>query len=103
MIDKASLQNPELVVGVKLYCERTLGDRYIGEVNLSVKALFDHGPRVENVLSFSVDGTEGGKLNILYSFGNIFMAPKLSLGKKVLDVGLKVTVQGTLFFLTGDF
>ncbi|XP_042033585.1 protein SRC2-like [Salvia splendens] len=101
--EEAFLQNPGLVVGVKLYCERTLGNRYIGEVNISVKGLFDYGPRVENVLTYTVDGTEGGKLNILYSFGNKFLAPKPSLGKKVLDAGLKVMVQGTLSYLNGDF
>ncbi|XP_047961815.1 protein SRC2 homolog [Salvia hispanica] len=101
-IEEASLQNPELVVGVKLYCERTLGDRYIGEVNISVKGLFDYGPRGENVLSYTVDGAGNGKLNILYSFGNKFMAPKPSFGEKVLDVGLSVMEQGTLFFLSED-
>ncbi|KAL1533663.1 protein SRC2 [Salvia divinorum] len=101
--EETSLRNPGLVVEVKLYCERTLGDRYIGEVNIPVKGLFDSGPRVENVLSFNVAGTETGKLNILYSFGNMFMAPKPSLGKKVLKAGLRVMIEGTLFFFGGDF
>ncbi|KAL1533659.1 protein SRC2 [Salvia divinorum] len=100
--EEASLRNPGLEVVVKLYCERTLGDRYIGEVNLSVKGLFDYGPRVENVLSYNVAGAGDGKLNILYSFGNMFMAPKPSVWKKALDVGLGVMIQGTWFLLTGD-
>ncbi|KAG6390530.1 hypothetical protein SASPL_148268 [Salvia splendens] len=51
MIEEASLRNPRLVVGLKLNSERTLRERYIGEVNISVKGLFDYGPRVENVLT----------------------------------------------------
>ncbi|KAG6390368.1 hypothetical protein SASPL_148102 [Salvia splendens] len=83
---EASLQNQGLLVVVKLYCERTLEDRYIGEVKLPVKALFDYGPRVENVLTYTVDGAGDGKLNILYSFGNMFMAPKPSVWKKAVWV-----------------
>ncbi|KAG6390372.1 hypothetical protein SASPL_148106 [Salvia splendens] len=101
-IEEASLQNPGLVVGVKLYCERTLGDRYIGEVNISVKGLFDYRPRVENVLTYTVDGAGDGKLNILYSFGNMFMAPKPSFGEKVLDVGLSTSTTQILNSITNQ-
>ncbi|XP_042033584.1 protein SRC2-like [Salvia splendens] len=101
-IEEASLKNLGLVVVVKLYCERTLGDRYIGEVKISVKGLFDSGSRSENELSYNVAGAGDGKLNILYSFGSMFEAPKSSVWKKVLEVGLAVMIEGVVFLLTGD-
>ncbi|KAG6390371.1 hypothetical protein SASPL_148105 [Salvia splendens] len=78
--EEASLQKSELVVKVKLYCERTLGDK------------------VKNVLTYTVDGAGEGKVNITYCFGNTFMAPKPSVWKKAL----RVMVQGTWFLLSAD-
>ncbi|XP_047961836.1 uncharacterized protein LOC125206638 [Salvia hispanica] len=63
-INMASLDNPglEVVVKVKLYCQRTWGgDKYIGEVNMPVNALFDRRTDGKEA-SFDVDGTENGKL-----------------------------------------
>ncbi|XP_057793064.1 protein SRC2 homolog [Salvia miltiorrhiza] len=100
-VNEASLRTPGLELVVKLFCQRTLGDRYIGEVKISVKSLFDSGPRVENALTYAV-GTGDGKLNILYSFGNTFMVPEPAFWKKALEVGLVVMVRGTWFLLTGD-
>ncbi|XP_047961833.1 protein SRC2 homolog [Salvia hispanica] len=100
-INKASLRNPGLEVVVKLYCQRILGDKFIGEVKIPVKGLFDSGPKAKNELSFNVAGAGDGRLNILYSFGKTFTEQETSAWKKALKVGFVVIAQGTWFVLTG--
>ena len=107
-VTESFLREGGLQVVVKLYCERTLGDKLVGEVRIDVKSLFDRGIRVDKAISYKVAGTGDGRLNILYSFGDVFsysfgsdvvLAPKSSGGKKVMAVMLR----GAWFLLTGDF
>ncbi|XP_047962304.1 protein SRC2 homolog [Salvia hispanica] len=108
-INKVSLHEPGLVVVVKLYCQRTLGDKYIGQVKIPVMGLLDsRRDEAEIEASFDVDGTKNGKLNISYTFVEMLNKhdhDKPSRWKKKLKVRLKVgflvMVQGTCFVLTG--
>ncbi|KAG6388725.1 hypothetical protein SASPL_150157 [Salvia splendens] len=74
---------------MKVYAERTWGDKYIGEVKIPVKALFARR-RAGKEASIDVDGTEDGKLNVLYSFGRMFTDEEPSSWIEALKAGFKV-------------
>ncbi|KAL8030914.1 hypothetical protein ABFX02_14G317100 [Erythranthe guttata] len=69
------LDNYNSMLVVKLYCSRNLGDRYVGEVHVSMKRLFDDvagGGRSGREVTIPV--TRGsvrsqGALTFSYSFG----------------------------------
>ncbi|KAG8378309.1 hypothetical protein BUALT_Bualt08G0124000 [Buddleja alternifolia] len=88
---ESTVKQPGVYVVVKLYCERTLGDKTIGEaVNIPVKSLFDKGLKAEQIISYVVAGTPNGRLNILYSFANDLPDIRsLSLMKVYVKVSLK--------------
>lgn len=101
-INESSVRAQGLEVVVKLHCERTLGDKRVGEVKIPVNNLFNSGIRAVSEISYRVAGTPDGVVNILYSFGEMFLAPKPSAWKGALTVGKVVMVRGAWFLLTGD-
>ena len=86
-IGNQAVEYQGVVFVIKLYCSRTLGDRYIGEVSLSFKDLFDGAAptsqgRSSGIVSYPVKkgGADSqGVLNFSYSFGDIVMVKKPSL------------------------
>ncbi|KAL2497238.1 soybean protein regulated by cold-2 [Abeliophyllum distichum] len=67
-IGERAVQATNIDLVIKLFTKRTFGDRYIGEVKLALKSLFENGVSAQNV-SHAVSGTTSGILNISYSFG----------------------------------
>ncbi|WKA07327.1 hypothetical protein VitviT2T_025168 [Vitis vinifera] len=86
-IGNQAVEHQGVVFVIKLYCSRALGDRYIGEVSLSFKDLFDGAAptsqgRSSGIVSYPVKkgGADSqGVLNFSYSFGDIVMVKKPSL------------------------
>ena len=78
-IGNQAVEYQGVVFVIKLYCSRTLGDRYIGEVSLSFKDLFDgvvptSEGRSSGIVSYPVKrgaADSQGVLNFSYSFGGI--------------------------------
>ncbi|KAH6799933.1 hypothetical protein C2S52_000397 [Perilla frutescens var. hirtella] len=67
-IDESYLRRSGKDVVVKLFCERTLGDKLLGQVIIPIESLFDKGLKSHNALSYPVDGTAYGRLYIRYCF-----------------------------------
>ncbi|WOG91668.1 hypothetical protein DCAR_0310918 [Daucus carota subsp. sativus] len=74
IISEAMLTSYTSMLVIKLYCSRILGDRYIGEMNLSMKELYEYAcpfggsARVTHpVQKGSVDSQ--GLLELAYKFG----------------------------------
>ncbi|KAA8538527.1 hypothetical protein F0562_028102 [Nyssa sinensis] len=91
-VGKKTLQNEEVKLVIKLYCERSLGDRYIGEVQTSIKQLYDHAdPDGGSVIrSYPVQrdsATSQGELKLSCSFGETVTIQPPSTWKKILVVG----------------
>ncbi|CAK9158325.1 unnamed protein product [Ilex paraguariensis] len=85
-VDKEGETNPtwnftlQYMIGIEvvitLYCKRTLGDRYIGEVRTSIKQLYEQHPNVNgggaNILTRQVQSSSGisqGELKFSFGFG----------------------------------
>lgn len=101
-ISESSVLRPEVNVVVKLTCDRTLGDRFVGEVRIPVKNLFDMGMESKNVLSYSVAGTPYGRLNLSYRFSET--TERMAMGRPSgwkTAVGLMVVVGGAMLLLGG--
>lgn len=88
MVVESGIEKPGVDVVVKLMCKRTLRDKLIGEVKIPVKSLFDKGLKSKNVMSYNVEGSLDGRLNILYSFGVKIVVPKGSTSGKIVPKGL---------------
>lgn len=101
-INEADLRRPGLNIAVELYCERTLGDRYVGRTVIPVKSLFDRGLRSQCVLSFPIEGTCCGRLNIRYWFEEKYPPSKRNESKGGGDV-LWTVARAAWFLHTGDF
>ena len=74
-----AVQFPGANLVVKLYCKRSLTkDRPIGEVTISIKSLFDMGIRSHDnkCITYCVQGTQFGQLNVQYSFGEKMVVPE---------------------------
>ncbi|KAL0432187.1 UNVERIFIED_CONTAM: Ubiquitin-fold modifier 1 [Sesamum latifolium] len=101
-ISESAVRQPGIRIAIKLYCKRTLGrDRFVGEVNIPIKSLFDMGLKADKILSYQVGGTVEGRLNILYSFGEKVLVRKPSGWKNAVGIGFLVLLGGALLLL-GD-
>ncbi|KAL3812871.1 hypothetical protein ACJIZ3_014139 [Penstemon smallii] len=77
-IDEAALQQNRLTLDIKLVCERALGDKDVGEVNVPIKELLDSPAKGsaadgKQFVSYQVrkpGGQPKGQLNFSYKFGN---------------------------------
>ncbi|CAI9754350.1 unnamed protein product [Fraxinus pennsylvanica] len=101
---KAVQQKSGVEIVIKLFCERTFGDGYIGEVKLPLGRLFEHGPTAQN-MSYVVGGTTTGTLIISYSFGEIIVVNKPSGWDKAIRIvgklGVTLLIKGTILLITG--
>ncbi|KAG8389713.1 hypothetical protein BUALT_Bualt01G0007300 [Buddleja alternifolia] len=103
-INDSAVQKSGMNLSIKLFCRRTFADRYVGEVNIPIKSLFDKGVKADKILSYGVDGTSYGRLNILYSFGEKFLVSNDSDldWKSALEVGFLVLLGGVVLLLEDD-
>ncbi|KAH6832832.1 hypothetical protein C2S53_006079 [Perilla frutescens var. hirtella] len=103
-ISESTVRRPGVNLVVKLMCKRTLGrDRFVGEVKIPVKSLFDLGLKSQKIPSYTVAGTPEGRLNLLYSFSERMLVRKPSGWKTALEaVGFLVLVGGAMLLLGGD-
>ncbi|CAL5385051.1 unnamed protein product [Camellia sinensis] len=88
-IGESAVKNYGVMVVIKLYCKRKLGDRYIGEVHTSVKELFDScvygGSAVVNFPVMKGSLNSQGVLRIAYRFGEKVNVEKLLLAEGFAD------------------
>ncbi|RVW41903.1 Protein SRC2 [Vitis vinifera] len=85
-IGNEAIEYQGVMLVIKLYCSRTLGDRYVGEVRVSFKDLFDGAAPTSQgrrcgIVSYPVmrgAADSQGLLNFSYSFGGIVMVKKPS-------------------------
>ncbi|PIN13326.1 hypothetical protein CDL12_14058 [Handroanthus impetiginosus] len=88
-ISESMVQNYNTMLVVKLYCKRTLGDRYIGEIHTPMKELFDcarAGGGLSTGLTFPVQKgyvNSQGALRLSYRFGEKAMIDKKLLAESV--------------------
>ncbi|PIN26827.1 hypothetical protein CDL12_00414 [Handroanthus impetiginosus] len=88
-ISESMVQNNNTMLVVKLYCKRTLGDRYIGEIHAPMKELFDcarAGGGLSAGLTFPVQRgciNSQGALRLSYRFGKIAMIDRELLAESV--------------------
>lgn len=75
-IDEAALQMNRLMLDIKLVCQRALGDKDVGEVNVPIKELLDSvskgGAEGKEIVRYQVrkpSGKPKGQLNFSYQFG----------------------------------
>uniref|UniRef100_A0A5B7A254 Putative cytokinesis protein sepA-like n=1 Tax=Davidia involucrata TaxID=16924 RepID=A0A5B7A254_DAVIN len=72
-VDESAAQQNRLTLMFKLRCERSLGDKDIGEVHVPIKELLDNvGDGKMQFLSYQVrkpSGKPKGQLNLSYKFG----------------------------------
>ncbi|KAG8389708.1 hypothetical protein BUALT_Bualt01G0006800 [Buddleja alternifolia] len=103
-ISDSAVQKSGISLSIKLFCRSTFADKYVGEVNIPIKSLFDKGIKADKILSYRVDGTSNGRLNILYSFGEKFLVRNDSNldWKSALEVGFLVLLGGVILLLEDD-
>ncbi|KAL2520051.1 Uncharacterized protein Fot_23974 [Forsythia ovata] len=80
-VEEEVVQHHGVDLNIKLYSEQKFKDKYVGEVKLSLKKLFDEKDSGESRISCSVQMNDGGNgtLNISYSFGEIYVVKKPSI------------------------
>ncbi|XP_022876726.1 protein SRC2-like [Olea europaea var. sylvestris] len=91
-IDESGIAQYGLQLVIKLYCKRTLGDRFVGKIYKSMKELFDDAQSSGGsaVLSLPIKkGSEetGGRLTFSYKFGEIIQEKKPGFFKRILLPG----------------
>ncbi|KAJ9679558.1 hypothetical protein PVL29_021469 [Vitis rotundifolia] len=110
-IGNQAVEYQGVMLVIKQYCSRTLGDRYVGEVSVSFKDLFDRAePTSQGRRSSTVRcpvkrgaADSQGVLDFSYSFGGIVMLEKPSrarylaaAGVIIVKVIVKVALEATL-------
>lgn len=88
-VSDSSLENHGARIVIKLYCTRMLGDRYVGEVHMSVRELFNYGkPSGGNaILTYPVQRgsvKSEGELKFSYKFGESFAAENVPVERIVV-------------------
>ncbi|KAL9144711.1 hypothetical protein ABFS82_14G313800 [Erythranthe guttata] len=103
-ISESAVQQPDVKISIRLYCKRTLGNRFIGDVSIPIKSLFDKGIKADKILSYRVAGTENGVVNILYRFGNekVLVRKPSSWKNIAFEVGFFVLLGGAVLLLADN-
>lgn len=97
--EAVQLEEGKAILAIKLYCQRLkgLGDKYVGEVSISLKRLFHCCQSAENICfdvhRFDRDGAFG-KLNISFKFGELMIVPTPSKVGKILKGALILSKLG---------
>ena len=97
-IGKKAVEYQGIMLVIKLYCSRTLGDRYIGEVSVSFKDLFDGAVATGGSATVSYPVKKGaadskGVLKFSYSFGDIVIVKKPSVWARGMAVAGTILVK----------
>ncbi|KAI7988045.1 hypothetical protein LOK49_LG13G00384 [Camellia lanceoleosa] len=107
-IGESAVIHHGLMLVIKLYCKRKLGDKYIGEVHTSIKELFDssikNGGNCSGEMTCPVQkGSDGvqGTLTFSYRFGDRLTVERPPKWKKLLQSGAAVLLRVTLISTTG--
>ncbi|GFP84347.1 hypothetical protein PHJA_000578400 [Phtheirospermum japonicum] len=108
-VGESAIRQSDVYLVIELVCERTfLEDKFVGQVCIPIKSLFDMGLKANRVLSYPVDGTRNGRLDILYGFGDkkLFVHEKLSSSSSGRSswkgaVGIGFLVLGGVLLLFG--
>ncbi|PSS17437.1 hypothetical protein CEY00_Acc12223 [Actinidia chinensis var. chinensis] len=96
-VGERALNQDGVMIVIKLYCSRTLGDRYIGEVRISIRELYsqamENGGSItlkKNVQRGGSDATQG-QLQFACSFGEkVIIEPPPPGSPNVWKKGAKV-------------
>ena len=109
-IAATDVQIPGLDLVIELYINRTRGDKRVGVVSRPICELFHHGANNTQggitclTLPLVTDGGYSkGVVTIEYSFGEEKSVKKLSLVKKLVNVGTSMAVKGTIMSTTGVY
>ncbi|CAK9138460.1 unnamed protein product [Ilex paraguariensis] len=89
-ISESMVQHYGVSLVIKLYCKRKLGDRYVGEVHMPMKELFDGAYSCGGSAMVSYPVQRGsvnsqGVLKFSYRFGERVTADKLLLVESIGD------------------
>ncbi|XP_059630318.1 protein SRC2-like [Cornus florida] len=103
-IDESAVEHYGVILVIKLYCKRKLGDRYIGEVHTSLKELFDYASMNGGSAVVSHPVQKGsadsqGVLKFSYRFGDRLSVDKLVLADSIALSGYDFVKRDTCFCL----
>ncbi|XP_027090412.1 protein SRC2 homolog [Coffea arabica] len=105
-VAEALIQQEDVNIAIKLYAENNLRDKYVGELNLPLKNLFDNGLTAEKV-SYALEHKSSdasfskGTLQMSYSFGEKIIVKNLAGWKKAADYGATILLKGTCLLVFG--
>ncbi|KAI7989003.1 hypothetical protein LOK49_LG13G00399 [Camellia lanceoleosa] len=109
-IGESAVIHHGLMLVIKLYCKRKLGDKYIGEVHTSIKELFDssikNGGNCSGEMTCPVlKGSNGvqGTLTFSYRFGDRINVKRPPKYKKLVESGAAVLLCLAIFVKTGVY
>ncbi|CAA2983310.1 SRC2 homolog [Olea europaea subsp. europaea] len=105
-LGEKAVKQGDVDLTIKLYCKRSLlSDKYVGEVNMSLKELFKKRKSSERTTSIKVKRNDAvdprGTLVISYNFGKRIGVPRPSKWERALVAGAKILVEGTIFLFLG--
>ncbi|CAI9786644.1 unnamed protein product [Fraxinus pennsylvanica] len=97
-IDESGITHSGLQLVIKLYCKRTLGDRYVGEIHTSVEELFDYayksgGSATSSLPIMKGSAETGGVLKFSYKFGEKIQKKKPGFVKRILLPGACILLR----------
>ncbi|XP_034689095.1 protein SRC2-like [Vitis riparia] len=99
-IGKKAVEYQGIMLVIKLYCSRTLGDWYIGEVSVSFKDLFDGAVATGGSTTVSYPVKKGavdskGVLKFSHSFGDIVIV-EVAFGGGLDDLDISFSGEDVL-------
>ncbi|CAK9158327.1 unnamed protein product [Ilex paraguariensis] len=109
MIGELAVQNEGIEEVITLYCKRKLGDRYIGEVRIPIKQLYEQHANANggsaNILTHQVQSSIGisqGELKFSFGFGETVTIERPSRRKKMLTAGAVLLLNLTISTVLGQ-
>ncbi|XP_059629656.1 protein SRC2-like [Cornus florida] len=105
-VSESAVQQDGIMLVIKLYCKRKLGDRYVGEVHASIKELYELASAKGGSFVLSSPVKRGfteskGELTFSCRFGDIRTVEKPSLTDKMAVGGARMLRLGALLFTIG--
>ncbi|XAR55598.1 hypothetical protein NMG60_11035714 [Bertholletia excelsa] len=91
-IGETAVQQEGVMLDIKLYCKRTLGDRYIGEVRTSIKYLYQQANASDGSVMLTCNVKKGGavsqgQLKFSCRFAEKVIIEQEAKWKKILKTG----------------
>ncbi|KAL3504104.1 hypothetical protein ACH5RR_033945 [Cinchona calisaya] len=104
-VAEALIQKEDVKIAIKLYADNNPRDKYVGELNLTLKNLFDNGLAAEKV-SYAIEHKRDvsfskGTLKISYSFGEKIIVKNPTGWKRAMDYGATILLKGTCLLAFG--